>query len=420
MMNTQLTNDTKTTILLCGVFGKDNSVKPLTLREYNILVKWLMKTGERPDFLLQEDSLVVASKDTGLEYSKLKSLLGRGVQLGFTIEEWHRNGIWVLSRSDKDYPSRYRNKLKDSAPPILFGVGDKSLLDLGGLAVVGSRNVDHRGEEFTRDVAERCVTEGIAIISGGAKGVDQTSMSSALGCGGSAIGVLADGLQRKSLERSSRIAIQEKRLVLISPYNPNARFTVGTAMARNKLIYGLADYGLVVSSEYNKGGTWSGATEELKRENGIPLFVRVSSPPQKGNGKLAEKGAFEWPKELSKDPLTHELKKIANARVKNPIPETLDMFDSNSKHQLEEKEDVTDTPNEQVSDVADDFSQNNLNNVYAVVLPIILNNLSEPTTLDELSGKLELEKSQLRIWLKKALEAGDVVKHFRPVRFSRA
>jgi predicted Rossmann fold nucleotide-binding protein DprA/Smf involved in DNA uptake len=35
-------------------------------------------------------------------------------------------------------------------------------------------------------------------------------------------------------------------------------------MGRNKLIYGLADFGVVVSSDYKTGGTWSGAVEALK------------------------------------------------------------------------------------------------------------------------------------------------------------
>ena len=54
---------------------------------------------------------------------------------------------------------------------------------------------------------------------------------------------------RNSVSRHARKAIADDRLLLISPYHPEARFTVGTAMARNKLIYALADYGLVVSAE---------------------------------------------------------------------------------------------------------------------------------------------------------------------------
>jgi hypothetical protein len=36
-------------------------------------------------------------------------------------------------------------------------------------------------------------------------------------------------------------------------------------MQRNKLIYALADAALVVNSDFEKGGTWAGAIEQLER-----------------------------------------------------------------------------------------------------------------------------------------------------------
>jgi hypothetical protein len=41
-MNNFFTEDTKAIILLCGVFGKDRSEKPLSLAEYSSLVRWLI------------------------------------------------------------------------------------------------------------------------------------------------------------------------------------------------------------------------------------------------------------------------------------------------------------------------------------------------------------------------------------------
>ena len=43
-------------------------------------------------------------------------------------------------------------------------------------------------------------------------------------------------------------------------------------MGRNRLIYTLADYAVIVASDAESGGTWAGAVETLK--NGwIPIFV---------------------------------------------------------------------------------------------------------------------------------------------------
>jgi len=59
-MNNFLTDDTKAIILLCGVFGKDRSQKPLSLTEYSSLVRWLIEVKMRPGDLLQKDNIVDA------------------------------------------------------------------------------------------------------------------------------------------------------------------------------------------------------------------------------------------------------------------------------------------------------------------------------------------------------------------------
>ncbi len=309
-MSTFLTDDTKAIILLCGFFGKSNSANPLSQREYNALVRWLMSADLRPKDLLQNENIGPASIGSGIYEQRLESLLGRGVQLGFAVEEWQRNGIWIISRSDDDYPARYKSHLKDIAPPLLFGVGDRSLLCGGGLAIIGSRNVDEVGELFTRRVGELCALNRMPVVSGGARGVDQFAMTASLEAGGVTIGVLADNLLKTSLERNSRKAISEGRLLLISHCHPNARFTVGTAMGRNKLIYAMADYGLVVSAEHKKGGTWAGAEEELKRECPIPVFVRMEDGVPPGNKKLLELGAVAWPEKSDQTNLKDTARRI--------------------------------------------------------------------------------------------------------------
>ena len=77
-------------------------------------------------------------------------------------------------------------------------------------------------------------------------------------------------------------------------------------MGRNKLIYAMADYGLVVSAEYNKGGTWAGAKEELKRDNALTVFVRQGADHPSGNVKLVGLGAVEWPESLAGEGLAEQ------------------------------------------------------------------------------------------------------------------
>ncbi len=326
-MNRLLTDDTKAIILLCGILGKDRSVRPLTQREYTSVVCWLINHDLRPASLLNREHTHSVAVESGLDVERLTSLLDRGVQLGFAVENWHRNGIWVISRSDEDYPERYKRHLKDKAPPLLFGVGDQSLLRGGGVAIVGSRNVDPDGEAFTREVGELCALSNIPVVSGGARGVDQIVMKAALDARGVVVGVLADNLLRTSTERYARDAISDGRLLLISPYHPDAHFTVGTAMGRNKLIYAMADYGLVVSAEYKKGGTWNGAEEELKRSKSLPVFVRISNEVPTGNRKLLDLGAIEWPCNLKRNETKKQLDAAAYRITIRKTQNNMTLFD---------------------------------------------------------------------------------------------
>jgi predicted Rossmann fold nucleotide-binding protein DprA/Smf involved in DNA uptake len=177
------------------------------------------------------------------------------------------------------------------APPILYGVGERSLLDHGGLAIIGSRDADEEGLAFAGSAALACSRQGVSVISGGARGVDSVAMEAAIEAEGVVIGVLADSLARAAVARKYRTAIREQRLVLISPFDPEAGFNTGNAMNRNKAIYALSDLALVVSATLEKGGTWHGATENLQR-GWVPLFVRAEEPQLPGNRRLIELGGY--------------------------------------------------------------------------------------------------------------------------------
>jgi predicted Rossmann fold nucleotide-binding protein DprA/Smf involved in DNA uptake len=204
--------------------------------------------------------------------------------------------VWVTSRNESDYPERlYR--LKQNAPPLIYGCGEKKLLSRGGLAIVGSRDVDATGEEFTRRAAASAAREAMQVVSGGARGVDQLAMLAALEAGGTVVGVLADSLLRSATSGKAREAIQDGRLTLISPFDPEAGFNVGNAMQRNKYVYAMADFGLVVSAGYNEGGTWSGAVEQLEKLHLTPIFVRAGDDVPEGNRQLLRRDALPFPSE---------------------------------------------------------------------------------------------------------------------------
>ena len=432
-MNTrELTKDAKAILLLCGRFGKNdaiNGTRPLSLSEYNLLAGWLVACKARPADLLSDAAIdLLAGAPAGIDADRAKNLLSRGAAMALAVEKWTNNGIWVICRSDAAYPERLKHHLKKQAPPILYGIGEIDLVSRGGLAVVGSRNIDNEGELFTRKVAEESARQGIQIVSGGARGVDQIAMLAALEAGGTVLGVLADSLINAAVSGKYRRGIREKQLTLISPYNPDARFNVGNAMARNKYIYALADFALVVAYEYQKGGTWAGAREELKRESARAVFVRDEDSVPDGNEALKKMGALPFPKQPWGKSLLSKIQEAVDRRPRSKT-EQRSLFDI----QISQPDLIATTVKEEARVYsADEITKGSATypeehsekmlptSIYEAVIQVILNALNEWKTPKELATKLNVRKGQLDDWLKRASEEGKIEKSNKPVRYRQA
>lgn len=299
-----ITPDSQALLLLCSHLGlpPNPDFAPLTLREWNPLARKLQSWGLRPAHLLDwnEVDFKIQLGLTSDEARRLTHLLERRGALAIVLERLESLGIHSLTRADVDYPQRYRQRLKDSAPAILFYAGEKALLGQPGIAVVGSRHLDEAGQECARFVGNACGISGQVLYSGGAKGVDTISMDAALEACGTAVGVLADSLEKAVRNRQE--ALRRGDLCLVTPYSPSAGFSVGAAMGRNRLIYCLADYAIVVASDAEKGGTWSGAIEAL-RNNWVPIFVLEYDLMPEGNKRLLQKGALPFPHPFRESPL---------------------------------------------------------------------------------------------------------------------
>jgi len=143
-------------------------------------------------------------------------------------------------------------------------------------------------------------------------------MRGALEAGGKVSGVLADSLEKTTMNREHRNLLLDGQLVLISPYDPSAGFNVGNAMQRNKLIYALADASLVVSSDLNKGGTWTGAVEQLDKLKFVPVYVRSTGGSSPGLDALRSKGAIPWPNPQDTDAFEAVFEAAAPTQVPSP------------------------------------------------------------------------------------------------------
>lgn len=287
----------QTTLLLCSYLGLPGGEKPLTVREWSDLEQRIGASPFRSPGAMIEATVEELREALGIEEQlavRIRRLLDRTAALASELERLESLGIWALTRDDKRYPARYHERLGASAPPVLFGAGSQKALGQPGLSVVGSRDASEIAVDAAEFAGAAAAASDLVLYSGGAKGVDGRSMGAALENGGRVVGVLADSLERAVRVPANRQAIADDRLTLLTPYSPNAPFNVGAAMGRNRLIYTLADYGLVVASDAETGGTWAGATEALKA-GWVPVFVCDGEGFPKGNAMLVRRGGVPFP-----------------------------------------------------------------------------------------------------------------------------
>ena len=263
--------------ILCGVF-EDNHT-PFSRAEFwklyhknNDLVEKILECGDE----------------------RVEKLVGRSGSSAFSEEKLQDMGIKIVTFLDEDFPNRLYQKLGDFCPPIFYMCGSSNLLKYRSSGYVGSRTIEERDIQWTRQAVLKNLSDGFGIVSGGAKGVDSVAMECALDNGGVVITYLADNISSKIKDKYCRDHVMNGRLLMlshVSPFAPKARHTfVAAAMERNKFIYAQSAGTVVVRSDLNKGGTWSGATETL-RHKWAPVFVWANKE-YAGNLKLIEMGAI--------------------------------------------------------------------------------------------------------------------------------
>jgi DNA processing protein len=258
-------------------------VRPLTAREF-----WALAARVDVGLLLDQPASVVAELASvdAAEASRICTLLDAATALSFEQERLADGGVMLVAALDPAFPASLRARLGAACPPFLLVAGPVEWLSRPLLGVVGSREASGEGLQIARQAAAVAGEADWPVVSGIARGIDQAAMDSAA----RAVGVPAEGILRAARNADVRRRVHAGSLCLASPYPPNAPFSAGNAMARNKLIYALAQVTLVVAAELGAGGSWSGAREAIEQRYGaVAVWVGSGSGP--GNAGLVRHGA---------------------------------------------------------------------------------------------------------------------------------
>lgn len=266
--------------------------KMWTKRKNEIYVKCFQNNPQVSIIDLFEDSStwdIVGLNE--IEKSQFEEARKQLANNSFLVEEMIAQGYDILPITHGDYPKLLKDNLKFGAPTLIYTKGNKSLLQEPSIAIVGSRSADAKSLTFTDNVARKAVEENKAVVSGFAKGVDRRALDSTVGANGKSIIVLPQGIMTFGSGFKQYFKhIAQGRVLVMSSFAPRAPWSVEFAMARNPIIYGMASEIFVAQSD-DKGGTWSGVIDGLRKNR--PIYVRYPEKNEKNaNLLLIQKGAF--------------------------------------------------------------------------------------------------------------------------------
>ena len=161
-----------------------------------------------------------------------------------------------VTRASEAYPAILRSRLGLDSPGVLWAKGDLDLLNHPAISLVGSRALCAANREFAAEAGRQAARQGLILVSGNARGADQTAQNACLAAGGKVIAVVADSLAEHSLRQN---------VLYLSEDGFDGAFSAQRALSRNRVIHSLGTKTIVAQCNLGKGGTWDGTTKNLQK-----------------------------------------------------------------------------------------------------------------------------------------------------------
>lgn len=153
----------------------DSSLPPPLSRP---AVHRLIESGALSGLVLRETPSI--SKAT---YDRAQMLLTRAKNASLEIKNYEKRGYRLLLPEEKHWPTAL-HKLGNQEPLFLFTKGTREILNRKKVAVAGSRKIEYRTAGVAARLGEKMAAEKLAMVCGGASGVDQIAQDALLDAGG--------------------------------------------------------------------------------------------------------------------------------------------------------------------------------------------------------------------------------------------
>jgi DNA processing protein len=196
----------------------------------------------------------------------------------------------IIDSTSGDLPELLR-QIPDP-PERLYVIGNKDVLHLPALAIVGSRNPTRGGRQNAYEFAKHLGRSGFCIVSGLAQGIDTAAHEGALAAGAMTVAFLGHGIDQIYPASNTELA---KRIVnqgaLCSEFPLGARPRREHFPQRNRLISGMCLGTIVVEAAKRSGSLISA---RLASEQGREIFAlpgSIHNPMSRGCHQLIRQGA---------------------------------------------------------------------------------------------------------------------------------
>ena len=249
-------------LLLCCHLGNPQR-RPLTVPQFRKLSRRVRDAEKAPGDRDLEISDLTALGYGRQEAAHILDLFSQEELLARYLQRAERAGCIPLTLLSPGYPRRLWEALGDDAPVCIWARGDLSLLERPGIALVGSRELSPRNREFARQAGTQAAKQGLALISGNARGADRTAQDAALASGGAVISIVADRLTDHAPVRN---------MLYLSEEGFDLEFSAQRAISRNRCIHALGICAIAAQCSLRTGGTWDGSVKNL-RFGWSPLYI---------------------------------------------------------------------------------------------------------------------------------------------------
>ncbi len=195
------------------------------------------------------------------------------------LKQAEKSGAKLVAYCEHAYSETLRNI--EDAPPILYVIGDTSLLNKPSIGIVGARNASANGCTIARKIAYDLVENGIIVTSGMARGIDTAAHDGALHSKNSnagTIAVLGTGVETPYPKENAKLhASIAQRGLVVSEFAPLTLPQPSNFPRRNRIISGLSQGILVVEASTKSGSL---ITARVALEQNREVFAIPGSPTE--------------------------------------------------------------------------------------------------------------------------------------------